>query len=219
MSINKNYAVFGLGRYGSAVAAELIENGADVIAVDMNPKKVEEKVKDFPFCKCADITDKETLLQLGIDDTYTVIIAMSGELEASVIATMLCKEAGVENVIVKCACETHRRIFEKVGADTVILPESESGKRLAKNLLCRGFIDIADISDSVSVIETNVISEWDGKTLTELDLRKKYGINVIAVRSGEETQMVVNPGLVLSSEMKLVVVADKKVIAKMLKRK
>ena len=219
MGINTNYAVFGLGRYGSAVAAELIENGADVIAVDINPKTVEEKIKDFPVCKCADVTDKEAIVQLGIDETYTVIVAMSGGLEASVMTTMLCKEAGVKNVIVKCACEMHRKIFEKVGADTVILPEKESGIRLAKNLLSSGFIDIADISDSVSVVETEVIDAWCGKTLTELDLRKKHGINVIAVRSGEETQMVVNPGLVLTSEMKLVVVADKKVIAKMLKRK
>ena len=135
MSISKSYAVFGLGRYGRAVAKELIDNGAEVIAVDSNDKIVEELVGEFPICKCADVTDREVIKQFGISHVDVAVIAIAGQFEASVMATMLCKEAGVGQVIVKCASEMHRTILEKVGADIVVLPEKESGVRLAKNIL------------------------------------------------------------------------------------
>ena len=95
MSISKSYAVFGLGRYGRAVAKELIDNGAEVIAVDSNDKIVEELVGEFPICKCADVTEREVIKQLGISNVDVAVIAIAGQFEASVMATMLCKEAGV----------------------------------------------------------------------------------------------------------------------------
>ena len=120
MSLYKTYAVFGLGRYGRAVAKELVDSGADVLAVDLDINAVNLAAKDIPICKCADITNAETLNQLGIKNIDVVIIAMANSLEASVMATMLCKEAGVKTVIVKCSNETHGKIFEKVGADKVV---------------------------------------------------------------------------------------------------
>ena len=174
MSISKSYAVFGLGRYGRAVAKELIDNGAEVIAVDSNDKIVEELVGEFPICKCADVTEREVIKQLGISNVDVAVIAIAGQFEASVMATMLCKEAGVGQVIVKCSSEMHRTILEKVGADIVVLPEKESGVRLAKNILSSGFFDIADISEDISIIELKAKSEWIGKSLKELELRKKY---------------------------------------------
>ncbi|MBQ2895576.1 MAG: TrkA family potassium uptake protein, partial [Oscillospiraceae bacterium] len=130
MSLHESYAVFGLGRYGSAVARELAARGADVIAVDRNPRLVDDMALDIPICKCADVTDADALAQLGISHVDVVIIAIAGSLETSVMAIMLCKEAGVKTVIAKCANETHRRILRKVGADKVVLPESESGIRM-----------------------------------------------------------------------------------------
>ena len=101
--MKKSYAVFGLGRYGHAVAKELISYGAEVIAVDMDEEIVNDAVGEIPFCKCADITDPDVIKQLGISNVDVVIVAMASNLEASVMATMLCKEAGVGTVIVKCA--------------------------------------------------------------------------------------------------------------------
>ncbi len=215
MNISKTYAVFGLGRYGRAVAKELIDNGAEVIAVDQDYKTVEELAKEFPICKCADVTDSNTLKQLGISNVDTVIIAMAGGLEASVMATMLCKEMGVGLVIVKCSCETHHAILEKVGADMVILPESESGRRLAKKILSSGFIDIAELSDTISIIELDVRKEWEGKSLNELNLRKKHSINVIAVSKNDNVEMIIDPNIVLEHTMKLIVIANKKDIIKL----
>ena len=146
MNMKQTYAVFGLGRYGRAVAKELVENGAEVLAVDIDENLVNDAIGDIPYCKCADITDEEVIKQLGIANVDVVIIAMATNLEASVMAAMLCKEAGVETVIAKCSSEMNCKILSKVGADKVVFPESESGIRLAKNLLSDGFIDIVELS-------------------------------------------------------------------------
>ena len=156
MNNKKNYAVFGLGRYGSAVAKELCANGAEVLAVDINGELVNNAAEDIPYCKCADVTDAETIRQLGISNFDVVIISMATNLEASVMATMLCKEAGVESVIAKCSSEMNCRILKKVGADRVIFPEKESGIRLAKDLISSGFVDILDLSDDASMVELEI---------------------------------------------------------------
>lgn len=208
MSINKSYAVLGLGRYGLAVAKELVNNGAEVLAVDSDENIVNSAIADIPFCKCADITDLEVIKQFGIANIDVVIIAMANNLEASVMAVMLCKEVGVKTVIAKCANETHRKILSKVGADKVVLPESESGIRLAKNLLSSGFVDVIELSNDVSLIDIDVKPEWIGKTLVELNLRKKYAMNVIAIRQGNDLQINIDPAMKLSETMKLVVIIN-----------
>lgn len=215
MSINKSYAVFGLGRYGIAVATELVNNGADVLAVDIDEDIVNSAVADIPFCRCADITDPEVIKQLGISNVDVVIVAMANNLEASVMSVILCKEAGVKMVIAKCADEMQGKILCKVGADKVVYPESESGVRLAKNLLSAGMVDIIDLSEDISVIEIPVREKWVGKTLIELDLRKKYAINIIAIRNGEDILVNVDPNVQLSSEMQLVVIINKTNINKL----
>lgn len=138
MGINQTYAVFGLGRYGRSVAKELAENGAEVVAVDNREAVVNAAISEIPYCKCADVTDPEALRQIGIANIDVVIVTMANHLEASVMATMLCKELGVKTVITKCATEINCKILTKVGADRVVFPESESGIHLAKNLLSSG---------------------------------------------------------------------------------
>ena len=215
MSINKSYAVFGLGRYGIAVATELVNNGADVLAVDIDEDIVNSAVADIPFCRCADITDPEVIKQLGISNVDVVIVAMANNLEASVMSVILCKEAGVKMVIAKCADEMQGKILCKVGADKVVYPENESGVRLAKNLLSAGMVDLIDLSEDISVIEIPVKEKWVGKTLIELDLRKKYAINIIAIRNGEDILVNVDPNVQLSKEMQLVVIINKTNINKL----
>lgn len=215
MSINKSYAVFGLGKYGIAVATELVNNGADVLAVDIDEDIVNSVFADIPFCRCADITDPEVIKQLGISNVDVVIIAMANNLEASVMSVILCKEAGVKMVIAKCADEMQGKILCKVGADKVVYPENESGVRLAKNLLSAGMVDLIDLSEDISVIEIPVKEKWVGKTLVELDLRKKYAINIIAIRNGEDILVNIDPNIQLSKEMQLVVIINKTNINKL----
>ncbi len=204
--MKKSYAVFGLGSYGRSVAKELANHGTEVLAVDLNQDIVNAAVADIPLCKCADVTEPEVIRRLGIAEMDTVVIAMANSLEASVMAIMLCKEAGVPHVVAKCASEMHRKLLLQVGADKVVFPERESGIRLAKNLLSSGFVDVVELSQDVSLIELDVRAEWVGKTLRELNLRKKYGLNVIALRLGESVQINIDPEMKLSADMQLVVI-------------
>ena len=215
MSIHQTYAVFGLGRYGRAIAKELVDSGAEVLAVDTDEEIVNEASADIPLCKCADITEPEVIKQLGISNIDVVIIATASNLEASVMATMLCKEAGVKMVIAKCANEMHQKILSRVGADKVVFPEKESGVRLAKNLLSSGFVDIIELSKDVSMIELDVKSEWVGKTLVELNLRKKYSINVVAIKQNGDVNIDIDPHTILTDNMNLIVVANVSKLSKL----
>lgn len=208
MKAKKTYAVFGLGRYGTAVARELVENGEEVIAVDVEERIVNDAAAYLPVCKCADVTDAAVILRLGIGNIDTAIVCMASNLEASVMAVTLCKEAGVKTVIAKCANEMQQKILLRVGADQVVFPENESGIRLAKNLLSSGFIDMISLSKDVSVVEIDVNNEWIGKNLIELNLRKKYGFNIVAMKKGDKVNININPEQVLDEETTLIVIAN-----------
>lgn len=215
MKINNSYAVLGLGRYGYAVAKELVESGAEVLVVDSNEELINDVVSEFPLCKCADITDADAIEQLGISNIDTVIIAVASHLETSVMATTLCKDLGVKTVIAKCSNEMQCRILSKVGADKVVLPEYESGIRLAKNLLSSGFVDILELTSNVSLVEIVVKPEWVGQNLIELNLRKKYSINVIAIQHDNDVTTEIDPNKPLEQTMKLIVVANRNKLEKL----
>lgn len=215
--MKKSYAVFGLGRYGTTIVQELLKNGAEVLAVDVEEEIVEQAKNSIPVCKCADVTNIEVLTQLGIANIDTVIITMANHLEESVMAVMLCKELGVPTVIVKAATEFNKKILLKVGADRVVIPENESGIRLAKEVLNSGFVDIVDISNKISMIELEVHENWVGKNLIELDLRKKYSINVVAIKQQEEVTLSIDPTMPLTKDMLLLVIADLSKISKLMK--
>ena len=206
--MKKSYAVFGLGRYGLATAKELAAAGAQVLAVDRDEQAVQSAAAFIPLVKCADVTDPAVLEMLGISNFDVVIIAMAEHMEACVMAVMLCKEAGVPTVIVKCASETHGRLLSRVGADQVVIPENESGVRMARNLLSSGFVDVMELSGDVSLIEVPVKAEWVGKSLIELNLRKKYSINVVALKRGDAIDVTIDPAAPMQEGDALVVIAE-----------
>ena len=190
------------------LARELVKSGAEVLAVDIDQNNVNSAIETLPVCKCADITEPETIKRLDIANVDVVIVAMASNLEASVMAVALCKEAGVKTVIAKCATEMHQKILKNVGADRVTFPEKESGTRLAKNLITSGFSEMMELSDEVSMVELDVKDEWVGKTLMELSLRKKYSINVVAVKKGEKIITDIDPVKPLEKGMELIVIAN-----------
>ena len=213
--MNKTYAVFGLGRYGMAVAEELAAHGLDVLAVDRNQDIVNMAAMSIPFCKCADVTEPEVIRQLDVGKIDVVIIAMAASFESSVMATMLCKEVGVKTIIVKCASEMHKKILLRTGADKVVFPENESGIRLAKNLMSSGFVDIIELTKGVSMVELDVKSEWIGKNLIELRLREKLGINVVAIKKGGQILTNIDPLEPFDADTKLIVIANNSKLGKL----
>ena len=128
---------------------------------------------------------------------------------------MLCKEIGVKNVIVKCSTEMNRRILLKVGADKVVFPEHDSGVRLAKNLLSSGFIDMFELSGDIALVELDIREEWCGKSLIELDLRRKHAINIVAIKQHEKVIVNIDPKEKLTSDMQLFVIAHKSKLKKL----
>ena len=187
----------------------------EVIAVDVDERIVNAAADELPICKCADITDPDVIKQLGISNVDVVVVAMANNLEASVMAVTLCKEIGVETVIAKCANEMHQKILTRVGADKVVFPENESGIRLAKNLLSSGFVDMVSLAKNVSMIELDVKPEWVGKNLVELNLRKKYSINVVARHNGDMVSVDIDPHAPLQETDKLIVIANTEKLARL----
>ena len=215
MKNKQSFAVFGLGRYGRALAKELVDSGAEVLAVDCDEDIVNSVVQDIPLSKCADVTDPEVIKQLGISNVDVVIISMATNLEASVMATMLCKEAGVKTVIAKCGNEMDCKILSKIGADHVVFPEKESGILLAKKLVNFGLVDLIELSKDASLFELKVRPEWAGKSLIELNLRKKYGFNVVAIFENEEVNTYIVPEKPLDNSMRLIVIGNPEKLNKM----
>ncbi len=187
----KEYVVFGLGRFGSSVARQLEKNGCKVMAVDSDPDRVTALAEDVTVSMNADISDVNALDELGINHFEGAVIAMGGNLEASVLATIWAKEHGVKKVIAKAYNPLQGRILEKVGADRIVYPEREMGVHLANSLVMNSLFDTIELSSEYSILDIAIPKGWIGKNLIELKLRAKYHVEVIAVkRSGK---MVVMP--------------------------
>lgn len=215
--MSKQYAVIGLGKFGFSVATTLAQAGKEVLAVDKDAEPVQEIADLVTYAARADITDSRVFASLGISNMDVVIVGISENMESSILATLQAKEAGVPLVIAKCMSQMHANILKKVGADRVVMAESETGIRLGKSLISGGFQDFFMLSDSFSMVELPVPEEWTGHNLEELDLRKKYSINVIAVKDGEDIRVTVNPKTLLRAEEVLILIGENKELAKLMK--
>lgn len=194
---NKSFAVLGLGRFGKSIAVELANNDCEVIAVDMNSEVVAEIADKVAFAAAADITDINVLKSLGISNVDGAIVAIGDNLSVSVMATMLLKELGVPYVLAKAKNAMDEKILKKVGADATTLPENEMGIRIARNIVVGNFVDLVELSSKFSIVEMDIPSEWAGHSLMELNLREKYGINLIAIKEGDVVDVTLDPKAIL----------------------
>ena len=181
----KQYLVIGLGRFGSAVATALQRQGMEVLAVDRDMEKVEEHRTLLTEVIRADAMDQGVLEQIDAANFETAIVTIGADVTASCTVTMLLKELGVKNVIVKSYDDFHGRMLTKLGADKVVFPERDMGQRIAHNLVSEKIMDFIELSPDYSLMEMRPNPEWVGRTLGELNLRARCRINVVAVRSGE----------------------------------
>ena len=179
----KSYAVIGLGRFGTRIAGRLYDYGEEVIAIDTNQARVDEIADHVTRAVRADAKDKDVLKSLGVDRCDVGIVAMASDLSASVLVTMTLKNLGVPHVICKAHDDTHREILEKLGADEVVIPERMVADRLARTMTSPNILEYIDLSESDGIIECRVPAPWVGKSLRELNIRAKFGVNIIAVRT------------------------------------
>ena len=191
--MNKQFAVLGLGSFGWSVAMTLTNMGCDVLVVDDSYEKIQEISENVSYAIKADVTDPEALEALGGRNLDGAIVAVSENFEASVMATMLCKEMGIPLVVAKAKNKLQGAILKRVGADRIVYPEIEMGSRVAKNLVAREFTDWIALSNDYSMVETVVPEKWIGKSLAELKIRERFGINVVGMIFGGEVDVTLDP--------------------------
>ena len=185
----KSYIVIGLGRFGSALARQLCKLGAEVLAMDVRSDLVQQVANDVTHAVVGDAQDKEVLRALGVRNFDCAIIAIGDDLAASVLTTMNLKELEVPYVVCKAHDETHRRVLEKLGVDRVVIPEQEHAQRLGRSLHSHNVLDYIELSEAYGILEVPAPKTWIGKTLKELNVRAKLGVNIIAVENNKETNV------------------------------
>ena len=188
----RSYVVIGLGLFGSEAAISLTALGCDVLAVDVHPDVVQQVAQNVTHAVVADAQDKEVLKALGVKDFECAIVAIGDDLTASVLATMNLKELGIPYIVCKAHDETHRRVLEKLGADRVVIPEKENANRLARSLATPNVLDYIELSEDYGIVEVPAPFLWQGKSLKELNVRAKLGVNILAVR--RNGAFIVSPG-------------------------
>lgn len=211
----KEFVVFGLGRFGQSVATTLEDSGCEVLAVDQNQDRIQSMAEIVTRAVRADVTDKEALEALGIGNFDGAIIAIGENLEASVMATILVKELGIPYILAKAQSDIHAKVLKKIGADSIVLPEKEMGIRIANQLLLGNFFDAIELSTTFSIMEIDLPSDWEGKNIIQLDLRKKYKINVVAIKNKEEVNITPDPTKPLSRDDVLIIIGKNDVLNKL----
>ena len=182
----KSYIVIGLGRFGSEVARQLCVHGCEVLAMDISNELVQYISSDVTHAVVGDARDKEVLRALGAADFDCAIVAIGADLANSVLATMNLKELGVPHIVCKAHDDTHRQVLLKLGADQVVIPEKENAARLARNLSSPNVLDYIELSDEYGIIEVPAPKRWLDKTLKELNVRAKLGVNIIAIERNNQ---------------------------------
>lgn len=180
----KQYVVIGLGRFGASVARTLAEKGQNVMAIDMNEDLVNDIADHVNKAVCLDSTDEKTVRSLGIQHSDVAICGIGTDVESSILVTLLLKDMGIPKIICKAVSLQHKKVLEKIGATNVILPEKDTGERIAETLVSvsENILDHIGLSGGSSIIKLLCPRQFEGKTLRELDVRAIYGVNVIAVK-------------------------------------
>lgn len=188
----KSFAIIGCGRFGSAVAKTLYELGNEVLAIDGDMDVVDNIAGHVTHAIQADVMDEGVLKELGLSNFDVVIVSIGTDLQASIMATLIVKELGVDKIVAKAQSELHGKVLKKIGADKVVFPERDMGVRVAHNLASNSIVDYIELSPDYSILEIEAIPRWHNKTLEELRLRNKYHVTVMAVKRNDEIE--VSPG-------------------------
>ncbi|WP_300258542.1 potassium channel family protein [Clostridium sp.] len=186
---SKQFVIIGLGRFGASVAKTLYALGHDVLAIDSNEDLVQEISDSVTHAVQMDATDENALRTLGIRNFDVAVVTIGANIQASVMATLLVKDMGIKYIIAKGNSDLHAKVLYKIGADRVILPEKDMGVRVAHNLVSSSILDYIELSPDYSIIEIESPKEWYGKSMKELSLRSKYGINVMAIKRNNEVNI------------------------------
>lgn len=189
----KQFVVIGIGRFGSALAKRLYELGHEVMAIDTDEVEIQKISDNVTHAVTADASDESVLKSLGVRNFDVAVVAIGSDVQASIITTLMLKDLGVKYVVAKAQNDVHAKVLYKIGADRVVFPERDMGERVAHNLIATNIMEFIELSPEFSIIEFVVPRNWVGKNLRELNLRVKYGVNVVALKSINNNMMNASP--------------------------
>lgn len=185
----KQFLIIGLGRFGASIAKTIYELGHDVLAIDKDEEKVQEISEYVTHAVQMDSTDESIVKTLGVKNFDVAVVTIGSNLQDSVLSTLILKELGIKYIIAKANNELHAKVLTKIGADKVVLPERDMGSRVAHNLVSSNILDYIELSEEYSILETEAIKEWFNKSLKEIEIRKKHGINVVAIKRDDKVNI------------------------------
>lgn len=203
----KSFAVIGLGRFGQSVVRELIQRDADVLVIDKDPERIAKMSKIATHAVTLDTTDELALREVGINSVDHVIVAIGKDLQNSIMTTLILKELGVEKVTVKVQDDDHAKVVQKLGADEIVQPEKQSGKRLASKIVSENVLDYIDLNESHSFIVVNATKKITDSTIINLDVRNKFNINIVAIRR-EEDIIIPRPDTMINETDSLLLIGN-----------
>lgn len=213
--MKKSFAILGMGSFGKYMTSVLYESGANVLIADSNAETISQYADKCTYAMTADLTDPEAIRGLGLDNIDVAIVAMSQNLEPSIMCTMVAKELGVPYVISKASTKRMADILLRVGADEVINIEEDAAFRTSRKLLSDDFIDYFDLGENLCLVDILPKDEWVGKSLKQLGLREKYNINVVAVKESGAVSSHIDPNLPLKQDSHLIIILEKKDLKKL----
>lgn len=203
-----------MGSFGESVAVELQNLGCEVIVVDNDMERIEEIADSVSYAMRADFGEPEVIRSLGARNLDGVVVAVAENMESSIMATLVSKEIGVPYVMAKAKTDLHATVLRKIGADAVIFPEVDMGKRIAKTLASANFADWLSLSPDYSIVEIKIPEKWVGKSLIELDVRRVHAVNVVAIKTGDDVEVNPDPARKLEEGMIMVLVGANEALEK-----
>ncbi|MGI6118942.1 MAG: potassium channel family protein [Bilifractor sp.] len=213
----KSILLIGLGRFGGNIAKKLHELDDEVLAVDLNEQRVNDSMDVVTNAQIGDTTDRKFLETLGVRNFDCCIVAIGDHFKESVITTSLLKELGAQKIVARASSAIHEGFLKKIGADEVVYPEKQVANWTAIRCSLDHILNYIAVSSDHAIYEIEPLENWIGKSVQTLDIRKKYGLNILAVRENGETTMTVTPDLVLTDTMSLLVFGDNKAVMKCLR--
>jgi len=208
--MNKQYAVIGLGRFGSGIVSTLLEAGNEVLAIDTNEERVNEFIDSATHAVIADSTDEVALKAIGIRNFDTVIVAIGNDMQASILTVLLLKELGIKKIVAKALNKRHGEVLKKVGADQIVFPEWDMGERVAHQLMLPNVLNFIELAKDYSIEEIKAPSNMAGKSLKELNIRAKFDLTVIAINSKGKVNISPSPDELIQKEDVLVMIGENK---------
>ncbi|BEP28611.1 potassium channel family protein [Helicovermis profundi] len=204
--MKKQFVIIGCGRFGTSVAKRLFELGVEVMVVDKSEETIQNIADNVTYAVQADATDENSIKSLGIRNFDVAIVTIGSDIQSSILVTLMVKELGVKYVVAKAQNDMHAKVLYRIGADRVVFPEREMGTRIANNLVSDNILEHIQLAPDYSILEIVALKDWIGKTLLEVDVRAKYGINVMAIKHEDKLNIAVRADNMIKDGDVLVVI-------------